>query len=147
MSQANAIIRSGFTKRIALISSFLVLLFALQGCSQQKLTKNFGSHKITVAQHEGFTTRMGVEERGDFAVFHFEGYTFEGRRLRIEINNREEVMQNDDLLGKLKKGDEVTIHSNGLTVVSAEKGSLDFGQTGKYLQANIEQASAQPLNK
>ena len=142
MLQANAIIHSGFTKRIALISSLFVLIFALQGCSQGKLTKNFGSHKITVAQHEGFTTRMGIEERGDVAVFHFEGYTFEGRRLKIDINNQEEVTQNGDLLGKLKKGDEVTIHSNGLTVVSAEKGPLDFGQTGKYLQSNVEQASA-----
>ena len=147
MFQAHAIIKSNFVKRIAFISTIFALIFALQGCSHQQLTKNFGSHKITVAQHQGFTTRMGIEERGDSAVFHFEGYTFEGRRLKIDINNREEVTQNGDLLGKLKKGDEVTIHSNGLTVVSAEKGPLDFGDTGKYLQANVEQASAQPINK
>lgn len=141
MFQANALIRSRLFKQTAFISTLFALIFALQGCSHQKLTKNFGSHKITVAQHQGFTTRMGVEERGDVAVFHFDGYTFEGRRLRVEINDREEVTQNGDLLGKLRKGDEVTIHSNGLTVVSAEKGPLDFGDTGKYLQANVEQAS------
>ncbi|MGB9180457.1 MAG: hypothetical protein WCB68_14590 [Pyrinomonadaceae bacterium] len=141
MFQANAIIKSGFTKRIAFISTLFAIIFAVQGCSHHQLTKNFGSHKITVGRHLGFTTRMGIEERGDVAVFHFEGYTFEGRRLKIDINNREEVTQNGDLLGKLKKGDEVTIHSNGLTVVSAEKGPLDFGDTGRYLQSNIEQAS------
>lgn len=139
MKLTRSAIHGKTTKAIALLL-FLSSVLVFQGCSHERLTANFASHKVTV-QRNGITNRFGVEERETAAIFHYDGYSFSGERLKVKIEN-DQVVVNDKMLGKLKTGDSVQIGDDGITV-----NSLDHGQTEKYLQANAGQESVQTFNK
>lgn len=111
-----------------------------QGCNRRNTgSLNFASHKVML-DRGGITNRFGVEERGQLAIFHYDGLNLSGDRLRVKIEN-DKVMVNDTMKGTLKVGDSVKIDDDGLTV-----NALDHGQTEKYLQSSLAQGSAQKLN-
>ncbi len=104
----------------------------LQGCASEK-TLAFASHKAKVTR-AGLTIRQGVEERGDVATFHYDGYCYRGTRLKVNISN-DDIFVDGKPHGRLNKGDSITIGDDGLQV-----NSMDYGETEKYLLANNAQS-------
>ena len=127
-----------FAKTLALL--LLLSSFALlQGCSNTGSTK-FASHKVTMKRN-GITNRFGVEERGQQAIFHYDGYCLSGDRLKLVIEN-DKVTINDQLAGYLNKGDSIHIADEGISI-----NSLDFGKSEEYLKASLKSETAQSLSK
>ncbi|HEY0544415.1 MAG TPA: hypothetical protein VGC91_03380 [Pyrinomonadaceae bacterium] len=125
---------SKYTKAFAILL-FLSSVMLFQGCSHHNTgALSFASHKVKL-DRRGITNRFGVEER-DHAIFHYDGYSLSGDRLKVTIEN-EKVSVNEKQIGMLKQGDSVHIGDDGLTV-----NSLDYGQTEKYLQANFQPEAA-----
>ncbi len=110
----------------------LCSVLLLQGCAG-KTTMAFASHKATLTR-AGITLRQGVEELGDAATYHYDGYCYTGTRLKVDIKN-DDVFVDGKLYGRLNKGDVIVIADDGLRV-----NSLDNGETEKYLRANNEQS-------
>jgi hypothetical protein len=135
------IAQSPLAKPIAVLF-FLSAVLIVSGCGQHRNTRstNVASHKVTV-DRQGITNRFGVEDRGQLAIFHYDGLSFTGTRLVVTIEN-DKVAINDNNAGLLKQGDAVHIGDDGLTV-----NSLDYGQTAKYLQENLKQFVAQNVDK
>jgi hypothetical protein len=128
------------TKRLSLRSAAVILLFLssvllLQGCYTKSLATKVGSHRIKV-EREGFTKRFGVTERGTDAIFIYEGYCKTGRYMKVVINN-DEVVFNEKSLGRLRDGDSLTVHEDGVTV-----NQMDYGESEKYLRENGKQTTA-----
>lgn len=124
------IVHSRFAKPIAVLF-FLSTILIVSGCGHHRDTRstNVASHKVTV-NRQGITNRFGVEDRGQLAIFHYDGVSLTGSRLVVTIEN-DKVSVNDKIVGLLKHGDVVQIGDDGLTV-----NKLDYGQTTAYLQAN-----------
>lgn len=131
--------RSKYTKAIAVLL-FLSTIILFQGCGHNTGSLSFASHKVKLDRH-GVTNRFGVEEHGRLAIFHYDGYSASGTRLKVKIEE-EKVMVNDMNVGVLKQGDSVQIGDDGLTV-----NSLDYGQTAKYLEASLKQETSQNIAK
>jgi hypothetical protein len=125
------------SKSITAIVALLILSSAalFQGCGHNTGSLSFASHKVKLDRH-GITNRFGLEERGQLAIFHYDGYGLKGDRLRVTVEN-EKVTINDQMIGMLKQGDSISITDDGVTV-----NALDHGQTAKYLQENATQATA-----
>ncbi len=128
-----------YTKAIA---ALLVLSTAilLQGCHHNTGATTIASHKVKLDRH-GPTNRFGVEDRGQLAIFRYDGYNGSGTRLRVTID-KDKLMINDKDAGILKQGDSVQIGDDGLTV-----NSLDYGQTAKYLEASLKQETSQNISQ
>lgn len=141
MKFAMRIAQNSFAKPVAvLIILSSVLIVSGCGHHRERRSASFGSHKV-VLDRQGITNRFGVEERGDVATFHYDGYTLTGHRLNITIEN-DKVTINEKKMGMLKQGDVVRIGDDGLTV-----NSLDHGQTAKYLEANTRPETAKKVDK
>ena len=130
---------SKYTKAIAVLL-FLSSVMLFQGCSHHNTgALSFDSHKVKL-DRRGITNRFGVEER-DHAIFHYDGYSLSGDRLKVTIEN-EKVSVNEKQVGMLKAGDSVQIGDDGLTV-----NKLDHGQTEKYFQESLKQETSQNVVK
>lgn len=141
MMFASRIPLSRVAKPIAVVF-FLFAIFIVQGCGHHRSTQttNVASHKVML-DREGVTNRFGVEERGQLAIFRYDGFSFSGTRLTVTIEN-DKVTVNDKSTGLLKQGDVVHIGDDGLTV-----NALDYGQSAVYLEANARQETAQKVDE
>ncbi len=131
------------SKSITAIAALLVLssMIFFQGCGHHNSgALSFASHKVSM-KRGGITNRFGVEERGQLAIFHYDGYSLTGTRLQVTIEN-DKVTINDKLAGMLKQGDSIRITDDGITV-----NAMDHGQTAKYLQANSSAATDRTASK
>ncbi|MBV9959181.1 MAG: hypothetical protein JO360_12210 [Acidobacteria bacterium] len=130
-------------KYITGVASLLLLssIFIFSGCGHANSGElSFSSHKVSLRRH-GITNRFGVEERGESPVFRYDGYSLHGDRLQVKIEN-EKVSINEKQIGMLKQGDSIHIGDEGLRV-----NSLDYGQTEKYLQQNLQPETSQNIAK
>lgn len=135
------IVHSPFAKPIAVLF-FLTAVLLFNGCGHHRQSGaiSFASHKVTL-DRGGITNRFGVEDRGQLAIFHYDGLSFSGSRLIVTIEN-DKVSVNDKSIGLLKLGDAVHISDEGLRV-----NSLDYGQTTAYLEANGRGETSQNVIK
>jgi hypothetical protein len=141
MTMSTRISQSLFTKSIAFLV-FLSAVLIIHGCGhhRQSQTATVGSHKV-ILDRQGVTNRFGVEERGQLAVFRYDGFGMTGKRLNVEIEN-DKVTVNNKSVGMLKLGDVVHIGDDGITV-----NSLDYGESAKYLEANAKIETALTVEK
>ena len=141
MKFATRIAQSPIAKPMAVLF-FLSAVLLASGCGHHRQTGgiSFASHKVTL-NRGGITNRFGVEDRGQLAIFHYDGYSMTGTRLKVTIEN-DKVMVNEKNIGVLKQGDVVHIGDDGLTV-----NALDYGQTSAYLEANTRLETSQNVDK
>lgn len=128
----------GKVAKLSAVLVFLTAVLLITGCGHHRQTgaTTFASHKVTL-NRGGFTNRFGVEDRDQLAIFHYDGYSISGTRLKVTIEN-DKVTVNEKSVGLLKQGDSVHIGDDGITV-----NSLDYGQTTSYLEANTQPATSQ----
>jgi hypothetical protein len=129
----------GLALRITIAVMAFVLAGVFQGCLRTHAVQ-FGSHKVTVSRH-GVTSRIGIEEHDNVAIFRYSGLNTTGERINVKIQN-EEITLNGHSQGFLRPGDTIHIRDEGIAV-----NSMDFGQTAKYLEANAESGVATASSK
>lgn len=115
------------TQALALIL-FGVLIFS-SACTH-KTVRQVGSHKVTVARH-GFQKSLDVEKRGGVDTLEYRGVSTAGTKMTVVISG-DKVKVNGVDAGMLRAGDSVWIGDDGVAV-----NSLDYGESEKYLRANV----------
>jgi hypothetical protein len=130
-----SIISRNRLQRAAALGLLVCAVLIFPGCNSKGLKTKVGSHQVRV-DREGFAKRFGVTERGNEAIFIYEGYCTTGQLMKVYIKN-DEVLFNDRSLGALREGDAVVIDEDGVTV-----NDLDHGQTEKYLKENGNRSTA-----
>ncbi len=137
MTVKHAFNRTNLNKSLAVLF-FVSAVILLQGCGHHNRSTRFASHKVT-NERNGITNRFGVESRDKLEIFHYDGVSLSGERLRVRIEN-DKVVINDKEVGLLNKGDAVHLGDEGIRV-----NSMDYGQSEKYLKGNLKQETATNL--
>ncbi|HEY0006531.1 MAG TPA: hypothetical protein VGB17_17240 [Pyrinomonadaceae bacterium] len=121
--------------KAAIIGLSLSSILIFQGCYKQSLATKVGSHQVKI-ERESFVKRFGVTEKDGNTIFQYEGYCKTGQYMKVMIYN-EVVSIDGKVLGRLREGDSVIVHEDGVTV-----NSMDYGESEKYLKANGGQTTA-----
>jgi hypothetical protein len=113
------------------VQLFALLLIAMavfgSACSHHR-GMQVGSHKVTIVRH-GFTKSLHNDPKA--ATFEFDGTSLTGGSYKVSITG-DKVKVNGKDYGMLRHGDSVVIGDEGLRV-----NSMDYGQSEKYLRANL----------
>lgn len=102
-------------------------------CNHRK-TIRIGTHKVTVNRH-GIQKEFRLTTKDDVPILEYEGINTAGNTLQVSIA-ADKVTVNGQLLGFLRKGDDVLIGDDGVAV-----NSMDYGESQKYLRANSSSVS------
>jgi hypothetical protein len=121
----------------ALGIALVALVIFLPACTHRKIVQ-LGSHKVTVSRH-GFEKKFYVTENASATKFEYGGLTTDGRGLKVSIQGDKVTVNGVD--GQLRPGDRVLISDDGVAV-----NDLDYGESKKYLRANVSSAGETALN-
>lgn len=122
---------------VTLGAALLGLVVFLPACTKRQ-TVQLGTHKVTVARH-GFAKKFHVTENASVPTLEYAGVSTDGRGLKVSISGDKVNVNGID--GQLRPGDSVLISDDGVAV-----NSLDYGESEKYLRANVSPADAAALN-
>jgi hypothetical protein len=117
-------------KRIQIVGLMLLGVLTLSSACTHKTVRQVGSHKVTVARH-GFQKSLEVDKRGGVDTLEYRGVSTAGTKLTVVISG-DKVKVNGVDAGMLRAGDSVLIGDDGVAV-----NSLDYGESEKYLRANV----------
>jgi hypothetical protein len=126
-----------FRAPITLSLALVALTAFLPGCTHRKVVQ-IGSHKVTVLRH-GFEKKFYVKEDASAPTFEYGGLTADGRGLKVAIQGDKVTV--NGVSGRLRPGDRVLISDDGVAV-----NDLDYGESEKYLRANVSPANEIVLN-
>ena len=104
----------------------IVGLLGLSSCTHQKVHQ-VGSHKVTVSRH-GFEKKLHSDK--NLGTFEYEGVSTTGQKMKVTIEG--DKVRVNGVAGMIKPGDSVLIGDEGVAV-----NSLDYGESEKYLRANV----------
>lgn len=135
-----AFINSGIKARSKKFFSLALVLSAsvlAQACNHGPAVTEVGSHKVFVKRGimTGVAAVTEVVRASGKESFHYTDRQLDGTCFEVSIK-QSEVAVNGTPLGKLKEGDSVFIGADGVTV-----NDLDYGESEKYLKANVERAA------
>lgn len=104
----------------------IVGLLMSSACTHQKVHQ-VGTHKVTVSRH-GFEKKLQSDK--NLGTFEYEGVSTAGQKMKVTIDG--DNVRVNGVAGRIKPGDSVLIGDEGVAV-----NSLDYGESEKYLRANI----------
>jgi len=113
--------------------ALVALIVFLPACAKRQ-TVQLGSHKVTVARH-GFAKKLQITENATVPTLEYAALSPDGRGLKLLI--RGDKVTVNGVEGQLRPGDSVFISDDGVRV-----NSLDYGESEKYLRANVSPADA-----
>src|ERR1051325_4135383 len=118
-----------FHKNSRMVSiALLGLVIFLPACTHRSIA-SVGTHTVTVSRH-GFEKRLPVADNPPVPTLEYAGLSTDGKGLKVSI--RGDQITVNGTAGQLRPGDKVLIADDGVAV-----NSMDFGETEKYLRANI----------
>lgn len=113
------------------------VLASSSACSHKKVLM-VGSHKVTVTRH-GIEKTLHLGHQADVATFDFDGVSSTGSSFKVAI--RGDKINVNGVDGMLRSGDSVLISDDGVAI-----NSLDYGESEKYLRANISSSEKSNSN-
>lgn len=123
-------------RKSRLIGILLVGVLAFSAACSHRHVLKVGSHKVTVTRH-GVEKAFHLGHQADAASFDFENVSPSGSSFKVAI--RGDKINVNGVEGMLRNGDSVLITDDGVAV-----NSMDYGDSERYLQANI--ASSEKTN-
>ena len=120
---------TGILRRSQMIGILLVGVLALSAACSHRHVLQVGSHKVTVTRH-GVEKAFHLGHQADVASFDFDNVSPTGSNFTVAI--RGDNIKINGVDGLLHKGDSVLITDDGVAI-----NSMDYGESERYLQANI----------
>jgi hypothetical protein len=122
-------------RKFQVLGLVIVGLAGFSACTHQKVHQ-VGTHKVTVSRH-GFEKKL-ISDRNQ-GTFEYEGVSTAGKTMKVTITV--DKVKVNGVSGAIRPGDSVLIGDEGVAV-----NDLDYGQSAKYLQANISATEATTRN-
>ena len=129
---------TGILRKSQMIGILLMGVLAFSAaCSHKKVLK-VGSHKVTVTRH-GIEKALHLGHQADVATFDFDDVSPTGSGFKVAM--RGDKINVNGVDGMLRSGDSVLISDDGVAV-----NAMDYGDSEKYLRANISSSEKSNAN-